>query len=255
MRHVYRLREDRAETEVDAPIDHLPREVAVSRRRVITVLTVAAAVMLLGNVVGHIAASAELAGDAMLIRLADLDGENTVPTWFSTSLLLASAILFWVIGRYEATDGGHWPRHWTGLSLLFLGLSIDEAASFHEALSYPIRESLELDGFLYYAWVIPASVAVVIVAGIYARFVVWLPPGIRWRVVAAGALFVGGALGMEMVGSGLSRSAATTGYVIAVTIEEALEIGAVILLIDALLRYLSSFHETVAFRLQPESEQ
>lgn len=181
-----------------------------------------------------------------LLPRFDLDRELSVPTWYSMALLLVAALLLGAVavGRRAARDP--FARHWAGLVIIFLLLSLDEGASLHGLPSQPLRAALDLPGFLYYAWVIPMSLAVVVFGLFYARFTGQLPARTRALFVTAGAVFVGGALGGEVV-AGAYRSAfgIDGGYATLALVEESLEMGGCILFIFAVADYLARHHGTV----------
>lgn len=182
----------------------------------------------------------DLPGETLWRRLANVDAENTLPTWLSAVMLLVAAALAGLAARHERRSGGRDSGHWTAMSLIVLVLSVDEIASFHEALAGPLRQALGLSGVFYYGWVVPAVAAVVLLAVVSKRFLWRLSPGLRWRLIAA-ALYFGGAVGMEMV-SGLFAGEVERGgwgYTLASTVEETLEMAGVVLLIDTLLLHLT----------------
>jgi hypothetical protein len=134
-----------------------------------------------------------------LLRVASFRGDNNLATWYSSMLLSGCALLLGVIAtavRRQAA-GGWLP--WAGLALTFVGLSIDDLCRFHEMMSDPMDQLFEYPGPLHYSWVIPGAVFVLMFVGAFARFLIRLPRRSRWSFVGAGALFIGGALGMEMV--------------------------------------------------------
>lgn len=135
-----------------------------------------------------------------LLRRLDLDGENNIPTWFSSAILAIAGILLTVIARAKFQLRQPYVLHWAGLALIFVGLSLDETASLHEAAGALVRRLLDTSGALYSAWVIPAMVFLVMFGAIYLRFLLSLPRRTAAWFVFAGLLFVGGALGLEMVG-------------------------------------------------------
>jgi hypothetical protein len=129
----------------------------------------------------------------------DLWAESSIPSWYSVSLLLACAALLRVIAIAKRRAADRYARHWLGLALIFLALSIDDAADLHGHTSYKLQEMFETGGFLAYAWVIPAGIACAVVGLAYLRFLSDLPPAIRWRFVIGGVLFLTGALVIEMI--------------------------------------------------------
>lgn len=169
-----------------------------------------------------------------------LDGEGNVPSWYSATTLLICAALLGFIAAARRQTGDRWWRHWGALSVLFLYLSIDEGASLHELAVEPVRNLLGVGGYLYWAWVIPGMVAVGLIGVSYRRFVRALPRETRRRFLWAAGLFVGGALGMEMLSGPWAEAHGrrNAGFAVFFTIEETLELAAVAIFLYALLRYL-----------------
>ena len=129
-----------------------------------------------------------------------MDNEQNVPTLCSTLLLFISAILCAVIAHAHHRRRGSYVPHWVGLALIFSVLALDEFASIHERATLRVRALLGFEGgLLRWAWVVPAGLAVVIVAIVYLRFLGHLPRSTRRGLLAAGILFVGGAIGFEVL--------------------------------------------------------
>ena len=169
--------------------------------------------------------------------LLRLNGENTIPSWLSMLLLAAAASLLWLISMLSA----HPVLHWRFLSFLFFGLSLDEAVSIHERFNTLSRLGgpLGSPGIFYYSWVLVAFPLLGILALFYSRFLLHLPARTRTLFLLSAFLYVGGAVGMEMVG-GLTILADgwNVRYELATVVEEMLELSGVSLFIYALLLYL-----------------
>jgi hypothetical protein len=121
----------------------------------------------------------------------------------------------------------------------------------HDAVEGPIRRFLDIRGGpLYYAWVIPGIAFVVFMAVAYFRFWWTLPHPTRALLGIAAALYLGGALGMEMVGSSyVVDHGQNLTYGVMATFEEVLEMSGVITLLYALMDYLARHapHQHVRF--------
>jgi len=133
----------------------------------------------------------------------DLNREQNVPTLYSTlQLALAAGLL--LLLAIAAYPRDRWQSYrWAGLGATFAFLMSDEFCEWHEHLIGPLRRILHPGGALSFAWVIPYSIAVCVFAAGFFRFCWRLAPPVRWRVAVAGVLYVGGGIGMEMVGSKL----------------------------------------------------
>ena len=172
-----------------------------------------------------------------LLRLFDLDGESNVPAWYSSVALFLCAPLLLLV---SAEKGAPYVRHWQILAVVFVLLSLDEAASFHESLSWTLQVALDSHGIFYYAWLIPAILFVLLILMVYRRFLWGLPRETRSRFLVAGAVYVTGAIGLEMVESWYVELHGNQNLPMALTIsvEEGLEMLGVVLFIRALLLHL-----------------
>jgi hypothetical protein len=184
-------------------------------------------------------------------RLFDLDQEVNVPTVYSTLAILICSALMAVIARAELMLGSGHGRPWRLLSLVFLGLALDELLSLHEELTDRIDIDM-LDRFTRFSWVVVGSCLVVVFAVAFGRFFLRLPPMTRRLFLLAGMLFVGGSLGMEAIGGyygGPDRQDSLP-YVIAAHVEEVLEMAGIAVFIYALLSYLRRVTPTVVVELR-----
>ena len=176
-----------------------------------------------------------------LVRLFYFDAESNVPSLYSSLALFFSSVflLFIALKRKELKAPS---TSWFGLSLIFLFLTFDEAASIHELLVDPIRGTFELSGLLYYAWVVPYGVALVVFVMAYSRFLLELPKNIAILFVLSGAIYVSGALGVELLGGKHAYLYGTNNilYSVLATIEETLEMLGIAIFIYTLLTYIAS---------------
>lgn len=182
----------------------------------------------------------------------NLDREGNIPTYFSGILLLLSSVLLFVIYRTKRKIGSPFYRYWFGLSMIFAYMSIDEVASLHERAIGTLRYMLGADGIFYFAWVIPAAVGLLLLGIVYARFLWHLQ--VRWKglFAIAATLYVGGALGVELVGGWYASNYGTESFIYALitTVEETLEMGGAAFFIYALFDHLSSLVERVNILFQ-----
>jgi len=126
------------------------------------------------------------------VRLFDPNGEANIIAWYSASTLLLCSFLLGIIALVKKMNYGDYTRHWGILSLIFLYLSVDEAALIHEMAVKPLRDLFDLGGFFYYGWIIPAGVAVLVVGLAYLKFLFHLPSKTRWLFLVAGGISLGG---------------------------------------------------------------
>ena len=174
-----------------------------------------------------------------VIRLAWVDGEGNIPAWYSASLLLLCSILLAAITAAHKQQPGGRAAHWLILSAIFLFLSLDETVQLHELSIAPLRSALGATGLLYYAWILPAAVCVALFVLAYLPFLRNLPARTRQLFLLAGAVFVGGAMGVEALSGwhASSHGEHNLTYHLIITLEELLEMAGVVLFIYALLDY------------------
>ena len=232
-------------------------QMVISPRRLARILSFAALGLTLASVAGSLSAFYLSPGEGLLkemqesfVRLFYLDAEANVPTWYSASALLLCSALLAMIACAKRAQQDPCVRHWTAMAVVFLCLSIDEEAILHEMAIRPLRLALHTDGLLYYAWVVPGAAAVLLFALAHLRFLWRPPPRTRVLFCVAGAVYVGGAIGVEAL-SGLRAARYGEGdsvYVMIATVEELMEMTGVVVFIYALLDYMGRHLGEVTLR-------
>ena len=172
-----------------------------------------------------------------LVRWLDLDQEANLPTWFSSTLWLVAGAIAGVVGAGESK----WRWHWFALGALCAFMSLDEASQFHEIFGTMLGDQVSANRFLFYNWIF-YGLAVVLAAGAaFLPFLRAIPRSTALRFVLAGAVFVSGAVGLEMIGAASKTGAISLVHgrlwIAQVAVEESLEMAGVILLVRALLLY------------------
>lgn len=153
--------------------------------------------MLIASVAGQISGQfIEADRFQKIVRLLNVDAENNLPSTYSSFALLLCGLIIAVIAGVKHKQRDRFAFHWKCLSLIFLYLSIDEAASLHELSVFTLRQLLGAGGFLYFTWVIPGAIFVIIFVLAYLKFLLSLPTKTRNLFVTAGTIFVGGAIGV-----------------------------------------------------------
>lgn len=187
----------------------------------------------------------------------DLDLEKNIPSFYSGFALLFSSFLFFCISLLENNrEKKH--RYWLGLAAIFFFLSLDEVFVLHERLGNYTGEYikstgiLEASGLLYFPWIIPYSILMIILGLLYFRFLLCLPRKTGVLLVLSAIIFLTGAAGFDMLGG---REAELHGYysityTVLYTIEEFLEMIGVILLIYTLLDYIEQQYGQLNFSLE-----
>lgn len=191
-----------------------------------------------------------------LVPLFNCLGEANFPTFYSSTALLFCAALLAVIAVAERKVGRRPWRWWMLLAGVFVFLSVDEAVTLHERLTIKTRHFLQVSGPLYYAWIVPYGIAGGVLLLLSWRSIARLPRVTRQLCIIAGIIYVGGALGMEMVEGYYYTSHGETidfVYVMLGTIEELLEMAGVLLFVYALMHHLEHAHGSVCVRIGAKS--
>ena len=185
----------------------------------------------------------------------NMDRELNLPTLFSSSLLLISALLMQRLGHNSNPDAGD---DWRLLSKIFIFLALDEALQIHEILIIPgLRH--QVHPALASTWVVPYAALALIMLWKFRSFLGSIPRATATGLLRSGAVYVGGAIGMEMIGSFAVRSSLirlhSPWYGAITGLEEALELVGIILLIDALMRALLAQQDSVDITLRLTAAQ
>lgn len=180
--------------------------------------------------------------DSSRLGMFDLDQEGNVTTFYASASLLFSGVLLGVIATAKKKQQSREFAYWLFLSAIFVFLSIDESASLHERLIRPVRELFSTTGIFYYAWVIPYGGLVILMGGIYMRFVLSLPRKTGLLFILAGAVFLTGAIGGEFIGGFWYESYGVDNiaYAIITMFEESFEMIGIVIFIYGLLQYLKT---------------
>jgi hypothetical protein len=180
--------------------------------------------------------------DSIIIPFIDLfsvNAEQTIPTWYAAVQLFVTAVLLGVITAVKHHSRDPYTRYWTGLTFIFLYLSMDEGAVIHEIFSDTLDLFYNPGGYLTFAWLIVFVPLVILFGLLYLRFLFHLPSRIRNLFILAGLFYVGGAVIVEAISA--NRYALDGGvtfpYLAIATVEELLEMWGVVLFIYALLSY------------------
>ena len=172
----------------------------------------------------------------------DLDAEGNFPTLFSTVLILCAAGLAGLTGHLASVWREKDRLYWTAIAWILVVMAIDEQTPFHNLATIPVRQALGgVPSALRFAWVIPALAVSLLVAVVFLRFFLRLPSRTRFGIALASAIYVGGAVGMEMLaglylGWGLVKRDAF--YILIFTIEETMEMAGMIVFIHYVLRHI-----------------
>ena len=198
-------------------------------------------------------------GTQAISKYFNFDQESNFPSLYSALSLCLSSYILGIIATIKKARKSQYARHWKALAWIFLFLGVDEACSIHE-MSIPfLRGAFNGSGILYFTWVIPAFILLIVFLLVYRKFVLSLPAKTKMLFIIAGLMYVGGALGMELLGGYLAdTSGYNTAYGIASSVEEILEMLGIVVFIHGLLGYIQSqlkeLHISLSFDEQLNSK-
>jgi hypothetical protein len=223
-----------------------PREMKIdltSRRLTLVLAGIAAA---LGA--AHLAAAAVLntigyqrahdLGLVFALNQFNLDEEMNFPTYFSSFLLAFAGGLLLAMAHQVRRTGAPMFAHWRVLAFGFFCMSFDEFAALHERVGSLLRLRLhvtEWHGFRV-NWIVAGLPLIILIGCAYIPFLRRLPALLRNRLISAGAVYIGGLVGMEIISTRYARvyGEQNMTYAWLTLAEELAEMGGVILLIRAI---------------------
>lgn len=220
---------------------------------IVLTLTAVAFVLVLASIAGQLVRYL-LGHDTVfgLIGLFYVDGERNIPTAFSVMLLFFAALLLASITILKNLSRDPYATGWAVLTFGFLFMAVDEESAIHAKLVEPVRKLLGEGplGIFYFAWVIPGILLVCLLLLFYLKFLCHLPSKTRRMFLVAAILFLGGSIGIELVGGFYAElyGQRNLTYSMIATLEESLEMAGAILFVYALLIYIAESYTEVRFR-------
>lgn len=226
--------------------------IPISIKKITLVLLAIFSILILGDLTG-LTIKYTTGHDSVygLIDLFDLDHEQNLTTYFSTiNLLTASALLF-IIANYKKVNNQIFTKNWYALSGIFLYLSVDEGAKLHELLMRPTEYVLGCRNVFFFAWLVPGIIAMIIFALLFIKFFLHLPKKYKILFFSSAAIFVGGAMGMEMIDGHYASiyGGENVVYELLTSVEEGMEVAGIILFIYTLLSYIKEHIKDIKLTL------
>ncbi|QQR43450.1 hypothetical protein JKA73_31165 [Myxococcus xanthus] len=157
-------------------------------------LAVASLLTLLGAGVEVAYYALDVRGLEPFVAFLSLSYERNLPTWYASALLLSCALVLAGISHVAGQGREQGWRHWRALAGAFAYISLDESVGLHEHLG----GRLSLGGVLFFTWVVPGAILVLLCGLAFLPFLARLQPRRRRQFILAGVLYVGGALVMEL---------------------------------------------------------
>ncbi len=225
------------------------KQIALNPTVIARILGVLALMLILASLAGQVAKFQFGYENLMgLVPLFNVDGERNIPAFFSTLLLVFASLLLAVLFILNKKTPS--AAYWAALSLGFLVMTYDEAFSIHENLVVPIQNLLGEGplGIFYFAWVIPGITLVLALTPFFVRFWFDLDAKTRLYFFIAAVVYLGGSLGVEMIGGRyVETHQRGLVYCLIVTFEESLEMLGLILFIRGLLGHLARHFKEIKF--------
>lgn len=168
------------------------------------------------------------------VEFLSLSHESNLPTWAASAMHGISALLLAMIASSRPLEEKG-RRLWWLLAAIFTYISIDETVQIHERMN----AWFDWGGALYFGWVVPASIFVLVLSISMLGFLKRLPSATRRRMILAACLFVGGAIGIELV-LGVwtdSEGSHNLGYALIDWVEESMELSGIALFVYALVAF------------------
>ena len=213
-------------------------------------LVVVTGLLLGGIVTQYIRYSYGNESQLSFVRLFNLEGENNLPSWYSSLALFLSSAALGTIGLQRRQERNPWAWHWLALAFGFLYLSADEAASIHEIAAPLVHRWLDATGHantvisvIGTAWLLVGIPVAAIVFLMFWGFLRHLPFATRALFLVAGGLFITGTLGVEAVGGRYlanNGGSHTLTYQMMVVVEEGLEMLGIVVFLYALTTYMAT---------------
>lgn len=226
-------------------------EIKISPLKIACFMSGIALTLIFLSVAGYITRF-HLGYNSKLISGFSLGYEANFPTYYQSLSLLFCAVLIMFVAFGKAGKRMRYTSHWFFLSAIFVYLSADEMLQVHEKLIVPVRTALHTSGLLYFAWVIPFGILLTVFLLLYIKFLLNLPGKTRNLFIASGAVFILGAIGVEMLGGRYCdlHGSNNFAYVMYQTVEESLEMFGIVLFAYALADYIKNDLGKISIHIQ-----
>lgn len=166
------------------------------------------------------------------IALFDLDEEESFGTWYSALILLIAGQLCLIQSWLEREGAERSTGSWLFFAIGFHILSIDEVVGLHEYVNTLTEDT---------TWTTYGAIIVLIIGLASLPFLARLPSRTRNLFIIAGAIYVGGALGVERATDWYDEHDLmnTLAYNLWTAVEECMEMSGIVLFIFALLEHIA----------------
>jgi hypothetical protein len=173
-----------------------------------------------------------------LVPLFDANREENIPTWYASITLFVCALILAGLAMHASRRGESPRRFWLVIALLALA-SIDETAQLHEWGGRLLRDAVNAENEIANAWIVPGTIIAVLLFVPLRAFFTRCPAPVRRGAAVAGAVYVGGALGIEILEEVVFGPSGDFGLDQAIlgTAQEFAEMVGVLIFLDVLLTW------------------
>ena len=257
-------------------------ELEIHTKSIVRAMIVAVLFLTLAGLVSRFALY--VFGDGPFMRpltLFDVGAERNIPTWFESMQFMLCSVLLAVIAVAKKQSGERYSRHWGVLSVILLYMSLDEVATIHETVGAELARVLHSStgftpsGAISYFWVVPGALFMLVLGLSYIGFFIHLPRATRRQFLFAVALFLLGALFLDMLSAQLMSASGAIAHLAEsfsggridpkaasaipkilnggnTSFQEMFEMFGLTAFVYALLAYISSYVEDINVRVRTD---
>jgi hypothetical protein len=225
--------------------------IILSPKKIAGTLFAGAVFIALVNVVSDLYQQFSGGGYLKFSRLFSFADKVTVPTWYSSTLMLFCALLLGAIAYDSHTQGDRYSRYWAFFAIVFLALSLDEVAAIHDRLRFVIRYVWQSKLLRYGLYLLTAAL-ISSVLWICRKFFAQLPSQTRWQF-GIGSLFYVSSIIIDRFDKRIWRGQDL--YTVAhapglfTVVDELLELVGLVVFIYALLAYIGRTIKELQIRI------
>lgn len=223
-----------------------PLRLSIPIRRTVQVLAGLIVAFSAVSFAGQIVAEYVITENQYVDRIAswlDVNAEASIPTWYATVTLMACGVLLAIIAIDARVRGRPYALHWALLAIGFGLLSLEEVIGVHSQATKVLRSAVSITDGAGYVIVLGLIVLVGlgVLAWAFGRFYLALPRRQRVLFTTGLVIYLVGVFGSDAVGDYLHDAVGEGSllYIVVLTVEEALEMTGVLLILTGLLDHIA----------------
>jgi hypothetical protein len=134
------------------------------------------------------------------LRHISLEEKHSLQAWQQSSLALVGVLVTAALAASEPATTGL-SRRFAWLAVIMAYISLDEQVTVHTSSVVFMQSLLHFTSFFYYVpWVLWAGPLALAIGAYFLPLLTRVPRRFAWGFVASGAIFIGGAVGLETLG-------------------------------------------------------